>query len=143
MPEINVNLKDQTEDGRFSQSNTADDINKGATKTKTQTASVSGSTPKTTNVSSGLMRKVTNNSPLGGMGGMVGGALSTQTIALTALSVATKMYKEWRKENQRVDEVRELRLRAGGDRSQSNKMNQRVGLITGLNSGGSSTYVRR
>lgn len=143
--EIRVIITDDTSDERFTGgSGSVEDLSK-----KTAEEAI---TPKTSNNYAGKMGKLALDKATGGavghMEGVVGTAiaLTSNPVAIAALALATasKMYQEFRDYQRRVEDTKQVHLRAGGMHrgNNVNLSDSRVSAMTGRTVGGIET-VRR
>ncbi len=144
-PEIAIKLIDETSDKRFGDVNTAKEVIKAATETKTATTKGGTSDP-------GIEKF--KNIGVKTLDSLTGGGFSMYTrlasqagpmaVAMLALAWAKELHKQFRYNNQQLEVQEHMRLRAGGpNRGPVNVMNQRVNVFTRRSSGDYSTYLRR
>ena len=146
--EMVIRLTDDTSDNRFSQTNTANDIVKAATETKTQQATKGASTPQgagdVLKAVGGEIFKSTEAGKLVAQAKKTGAAFATPTtIALLALSLTTKLYKEWDNYRKRqIEWQNTVAIQSGANWQNVNMRNMRTGLITGKIYGERQRYRR-
>lgn len=149
---ITITHKDETGDKRLSQTNTATDVAKTATKTTTEPATTTGSTPKPAGGSGRDVAKVVGgqmfkSTPVGQVTGqitgMVGQMATPVGISLVALGLAKQAFDGWRKYEQEKNEWNNTYAIQYGVREGGNMRNQRTGMITGKIRGDRSGGGRR
>lgn len=147
--EMVIRLTDDTSDNRFSQKNTAIDVVKAATETKTQKATKGASTPQGVgDVFKAVSGEIFKGTEAGkfysqtkSQAGNV--VVSPTSIALLALSVATKVYKEWNKYRKLENEwMNTTAIQSGANWQNVNMRNMRTKFITGRISGDRQRYRR-
>lgn len=147
--EMVIRLTDDTSDNRFSQTNTANDVVKAATETKTQQATKGASTPQGAgDVFKAVGGEIFKSTEAGKLysqtKAQAGNAVASPTaIALLALSVATEVYKEWIKWRKLENEwINTVAIQSGANWQNVNMRNMRSSFITGRITGERQRYRR-
>lgn len=143
--DMKIVLTDETSDGRFLKSNTGDNILKTATETKTEKVVSGASTPSTAKTLATHFGQQGIDKVSGGATGFATNLMSNPvTIAVAAISFAKYAFDKVQDINNRLNQVDDLRMRAGGaGRGEVNQHGLRRNIFGRNTTSGFGSYIRR
>lgn len=145
--EIVIRMEDGTDNRRFSQTNTANDVVRAATQTTTQQATTSGSTPPGIDVMRQVGTEFLGGTQIGSAFSQIKGVatslMNPVTASLMALTLAKQVYDLWQQEQRERNEwLNTQAIYSGANWQNVNLRNKRTNLITGKITGDRSRNWR-